>query len=1038
MRNKTFLLGLLCLLLGSATAFAQVQVSGVVVDAKTAEPVIGANIIEVGTTNGTITDFDGNFALTVKQGAQLEISYMGYKSQTLPATANMRVALGEDSELLDEVVVVGYGVVKKHDATGSVTAIKPDDMNKGLTTTAQDMIAGKIAGVSVVAGDGTPGSSATIRVRGGSSLSASNDPLIVIDGLAMDNDGIKGVANPLSMVNPNDIESFTVLKDASATAIYGSRASNGVIIITTKKGSANQKLKVSYAGNVSVSTLLQTMDVFTGDELRQYAQELKLSNAKLNKLGVENTDWQSQIYRPAVSTDHNISLMGGTKNMPYRFSVGYTDQNGIIKTSNMQRLTVSMNLNPSFLDKHLTFNLNAKGMYIYNRYAPGVVGAAVAFDPTVPVYDESLEHFGGYFGRTQGASTLNDPTWTYMFNKETAANPLNTLEMTNDRAHSGAFVGNLEGDYKIHGLEDLRIHANFGADYSYGKQTTSINPYIQNAGNGYYGYEGFANEKKYNLLFNAYLQYYKDFEDARQHFDIMVGGEYQKFHRVTHSEGGGSIPETNNAYVEGGDNSYNFTTYDWGTQSALLSFFGRANWIGWNQIMLTATVRADASTRFAPDCRWGVFPSVALGWKIKESFFRDVHWLDDWKLRLGYGITGQQNLNQGDFQYLPVYVESREGTGALSTLGEKVGQVNLDGKQEGVDYVIGQDGYVYYPTYRPNEYNPDLTWEKTTTYNVGMDFAFLNNRISGNIDYYYRVTDDLINRVDIPAGANFKTQVIKNVGSLYNTGVEFAINAVAIDMKNFKWDIGYNVTWNKNRITKLTASDDPGYYEYNTGSGIGNGQYTQANAVGHEANSFYVYETKTNPNTGLLYMVDQDHPDALPGDADYELTASDKIFYHSAAAPVIMGFNTKFQFFGVDLGITFRANIGNYVYNSVLQDQLQYVTAIYDAKFEGYHSVLRNAYNAYYIDGNHLRNETDGVLSTAFVENASFLRCDNITLGYSFAPKNSVVNGRVYCTVSNPFVVSKYSGLDPEVAGGIDNNMYPRSMSTVIGLSLNF
>lgn len=364
--------------------------------------------------------------------------------------------------------------------------------------------------------------------------------------------------------------------------------------------------------------------------------------------------------------------------------------------------------------------------------------------------------------------------------------------------------------------------------------------------------------------------------------------------------------------------------------------------------------------------------------------------------------------------------------------------MNLDGKEEGVDYVIGQDGYVYYPTYRPNKYNPDLTWEKTTTYNVGMDFAFLNNRISGNIDYYYRVTDDLINRVDIPAGANFKTQVIKNVGSLYNTGVEFAINAVAVDMKNFKWDIGYNVTWNKNRITKLTASEDPGYYEYNTSSGIGNGQYTQANAVGHEANSFYVYETKTNPNTGLLYMVDQDHPDALPGDADYELTASDKIFYHSATAPVMMGFNTKFQFFGVDLGITFRANIGNYVYNSVMQDQLQYVTAIYDAKFEGYHSVLRNAYNAYYIDGNHLRNETDGVFSTAFVENASFLRCDNITLGYSFAPKNSVVNGRVYCTVSNPFVVSKYSGLDPEVAGGIDNNMYPRSMSTVIGLSLNF
>ncbi|MBQ9339828.1 MAG: TonB-dependent receptor [Paludibacteraceae bacterium] len=1062
MKSKTFSffrgLFVSALMLCSVAAFSQ-TVTGVVTDAANGEPVIGASVLVMGTTTGTITDFDGNFSINAASDAVLQISYMGYKTQEIPVAGQkvIRVQMAEDAELLDEVVVVGYGVVKKNDATGSVTAIKPDDMNKGLTTNATDMLSGKIAGVAVTSNDGTPGGGATIRIRGGSSLAASNDPLIVIDGLAMDNDGVKGVANPLSMVNPADIESFTVLKDASATAIYGSRASNGVIIITTKKGSANQKLKVSYNGNVSIGTLLNTMEVMNGDELRAYAGELYGNKAKypdtyrpkvLNYLGTANTDWQREIYRTAISTDHNISLMGGTKNMPYRFSLGYTDQNGVIKTSNMQRVTASLNLNPSFLDKHLVFNLNAKGMYIYNRYAPGVVGSAISYDPTVPVMGEARnaknelvgvgndvldQIFGGYFGRVQSA-TLNDSEWNYQFNTQTASNPANVLRYTNDRAHSGSFVGNLEADYKIHGFEDLRIHANFGADYSYGKQTTSIDRLIQSTGNGYYGYEGYEYAHKYNLSFSAYAQYYKDFSDM-QHFDIMVGGEYQKFHRTSYREGSGFYPETNlDPSLRGTKKDY--TYYDYGTQSALLSFFGRANWVGWNQVMATVTLRADASTRFAPDVRWGLFPSVALGWKIKETFFQDVNWLNDLKLRLGYGITGQQNLGQGDFQYLAVYVQNQAG--AWSTLGETTAEANLTGKVEGTDYVVGDDGYVYYKTYRPNEYNPGLTWEKTTTYNAGIDFAFLNNRISGSLDYYYRLTKDLINAVDIPAGSNFKTRVIKNVGSLYNTGLEFAINAVAIDRKNFKWELGYNVTWNKNRILNLTGSDEPGYFEYNTGSGIGNGQYTQANTEGQAANSFYVYESKTNPNTGLLYMVDQDHPDALPGDADYDLTTSDKIFYHNPAAPVMMGFNTKFQFYGVDLGITFRSNIGNYVYNSVLQDQLQYVVTAYDAKFDGYHSILKEAYNSYYDDGCRLRNETDGVLTTYFVQRASFLRCDNITLGYSFAPKNVNLNGRVYCTVSNPFVISPYKGLDPEIAGGIDSNMYPRCMSTVIGLSLNF
>ncbi|MCM1034727.1 MAG: SusC/RagA family TonB-linked outer membrane protein, partial [Paludibacter sp.] len=819
----------------------------------------------------------------------------------------------------------------------------------------------------------------------------------------------------------------------SATAIYGSRASNGVIIITTKKGAAGQKLKVNYSGNVSMSNLTKKTAVMTGDELRTYAGQLGLSASKLSKLGTANTDWQNEIYRAAISTDHNISLTGGTKHMPYRFSIGYTDQNGIIKTSNMQRVTVAMNLSPSFFDNHLTLNLNAKGLYIYNHYADGgVVGGSIAYDPTCPVMDESLTLFDGYYGRTQSGKSLNDsdPMWSKMFNSQTAANPVSILNQKNDRANSGAFVGNLEADYKIHGLEDLRLHANFGADYSYGKQRTSWSPYSQNTAWGYYGYEGSEEKHKYNLLFNAYAQYYKDFSES-QHFDIMAGYEWQHFYNDYYQQGGGMYPTTNNDAALRGTPK-DFKTYNSATESYLVSFFGRANWIGWNQLMLTATFRADGSSRFAPEHRWGLFPSVALGWKIKETFLRDVNWLDELKLRLGYGITGQQEINQGDYPYMPIYVVNQSD--AYSTIGETPDQANLTGLTEGVDYKIGNDGYVYYKTYRPNEYNPELTWEKTTTYNAGIDFAFLNNRISGAIDYYYRNTTDLINMVDVPAGTNFKTRVISNIGSLFNQGVEFSINAVAIDRKNFKWDLGFNATWNQNRITKLTNSDDPSYFIPQ--GDIGNSQTVQAHAVGHPASSFYVYQTKYDTE-GNLVIVDQQNPELFPGDKGYSIDANqDKIFYHSPAPDVLLGFNTKFQFYGFDLGITLRASIGNYVYNNVLQDQLQYVTTIYDAKFEGYHNVLKEAYNAYYYDNCKLRNETDGVLTDYFVQNASFLRCDNITLGYTWnKPK---LNARLYLTVSNPFVISGYKGLDPEIADGIDNNMYPRAMTTLIGCNITF
>ena len=1038
MKHKTFSLlrsvAVAAVMLFSASAFAQTTATGVVEDAANGEPIIGASILEVGTTNGTITDWDGNFTLQVKEGAMLQVSYMGYKTQTVAAAQNMKVRLGEDSELLDEVVVVGYGVVKKNDATGSVTAIKPDDMNKGLVTNAQDMLSGKIAGVNVTTSGGEPGAGSTIRIRGGSSLSASNDPLIVIDGLAMDNNGIQGVSNPLSMINPNDIETFTVLKDASATAIYGSRASNGVIIITTKKGKAGQKLKVNYNGSVTASVLTKSMHVMNASELKNFVlNELNYKDYQ-NEFGTADTDWQKEVYRTAFSTDHNINLTGGTKHMPYRFSVGYTDINGIVKTSNMQRVTAAMNLSPSFLDNHLSFNLNAKGMYIYNRYADGVQGEALDMDPTQST-KANIPGFGGWYQRVVPGSyddaegqNPTDP-WYYTLRDVGSRNPVAKLYQKDKHAHSGSFVGNLEADYKIHGFEDLRLHANFGADYSYGKETVNASP--EGSERHYWGSYSTDEEKKYNLLFNATAQYYKDFNE-KHHFDAMVGYEWQHFYRSGDYSEYGLWPSTTLKVDEAGQSlagtKYAPQSNAWATESYLVSFFGRVNYIALNRYMVTATLRGDGSSRFAKSNRWGLFPSVALGWKIKEeAFLKDVNWLSDLKLRLGYGITGQQNINQGDYPYMPTYTLSREY--AYSTLGESFDaawQAAHGNLKEGENYVV-DNGQVWYKTYRPNAYNPDLTWEKTTTYNAGIDFGFLNGRITGAIDYYFRKTDDLINEVDIPAGTNFKTRVIKNVGSLNNQGVEFSINAVAIDNKTLKWDLGFNVTYNQNKITKLTTGSEEGYYI--TTGGVSNGKYVQAHAVGQAASSFYVYKTGRDAegNLGIIDMYE-----------DGKIDEKDKVFYKNPAAPVTMGLTSKWQFYGFDLGISLRSSIGNYVYNKVLADNLQNVTkaTVYDAKCGGFHNILWEGYNAYYQDGVHRADYSEPDLLDYFVENASFLRCDNITLGYTWnKPK---VNARLYATVNNPFVITGYKGLDPEVYGGIDNNIYPRSLSVIIGTSVNF
>ncbi|MDF9831758.1 TonB-dependent receptor [Parabacteroides sp. PF5-6] len=997
---------LLFFFVGMSLSFhAQAQnatVRGNVKDA-TGEPVIGASILEKGTTNGTVTDYDGNFSLSLAPGGVLSISYIGYKTQEIPyqGQQNLIVILQEDSELLDEVVVIGYGTVRKDDATGSVTAIKPDKMNRGLTTNAQDMIGGKIAGVSVISEGGTPGGGSTIRIRGGSSLSASNDPLIVIDGLAMDNEGVKGLANPLSMVNPNDIETFTVLKDASATAIYGSRASNGVIIITTKKGTAGSKPRVTYDGNVSVSSVRNTLDVMDGDEFRAYVNKLYAGQDDiLSKLGTSNTDWQDEIYRTALSTDHNINVYGGLKNMPYRVSFGYTNQSGVVKTSKFERYTLSANLSPSFFDGYLKLNANAKYMHAKNRYADGgAIGAAASFDPTQSIYSSDEVHqkyFGGYWQWDIDGTALNDPTWKRTANALASFNPVATLEQRDDTSKANSFVGNIEADYKLHFFPDVRLHANLGGDFSKGKQTTTVSPY--SASNNYFGSYGFEEVTKYNLSLNAYAQYLKDFNWSN--LDVIAGYEWQHFHRKGENAYYGLYPSTNTEFP---GEQYSPTSKIWKTESYLVSFFGRVNYSILNKYLVTATLRYDGTSRFSDDNRWGLFPSMALGWKMKEEeFLKDIDVLSDLKLRLGYGITGQQNLNQGDYPYIPTYIRNEEG--AYYQFGDEMQSL-----------------------YRPDAYNKDLKWEETTTWNAGLDYGFLNGRITGSVDYYFRKTKDLINVVDVPAGTNFKNRVISNIGSLENKGLEFSINAKPIVTNDFTWDIGYNITYNDNEITKLTVGSGDGYYVATGGISAGTGNNAQAHMVGHAASSFYVYQQVYDKNGNPIENLFVDR------NGDGIINSDDRYIYKKPTADVLMGFSSKFTYKQFDLSFTLRASFNNYVYNDVEADRAN-VGASGIWSTSGFFSnrpksAIETGFNGV---GNYY-------LSDYYVQNASFLRCDNVTLGYSFPTLfGAPISGRAYLTGQNLFVITKYDGLDPEINGGIDNNVYPRPLVGLIGVTLNF
>lgn len=1013
-------------LLLTVSSFAQTNaVKGHVKDAS-GEPIMGATITVNGKAVG-ITDMDGNFSVDAAPGAKITFTYLGMTPQTVKASSNMNITLEDDSKALNEVVVIGYGVAKKSDLTGSVTAIKPDSKNKGVVVNAQDMLTGKVAGVNITSNDGTPGGGAKIRVRGGSSLNASNDPLIVIDGLAMDNDGVKGLSNLLSVVNPQDIESFSVLKDASATAIYGSRGSNGVIIITTKKGRKGQKPTVSYSGSITISEKKNTIDVLNADEFRATVEKLYGKDSEAySALGTANTNWQDLIYRTAISHDHNITVSGAAKSLPYRVSVGYTDQQGIVKTSDFKRATASLNLNPSFLQDHLTLNLNAKGMYARTLYTDGaVVSAAVRMDPTQDPYnftseyhknqlrdkdgnsllDQTLKNYGGYFQWSKKAE-YGDNTWPFTYDSTTQMpNPLSLLDQGSQIAHSRSFIGSADIDYKVHGFEDLRLHATLGADISKGRQSQSFAPSCTNA--LYYGSYGGEEILKRNLSLSAYAQYYKDFNKIH-HFDIMAGYEWQHFWRSKNNDYVGYYPETNNdASLAGTERPH--TPYSEKSESYLVSFFGRANYTLLDRYFLTATVRDDGSSRFKE--HWAWFPSFAFAWKAnEEAFLKNANWLSDLKLRLGYGKTGQQAGSIGDYEWIPSYSISTGTNGFYPVTG--TGEL-----------------------YRPNNYRPDLKWETTSTYNVGLDWGIMDQRLSGSVDWYYRKTTDLLNYAPLSSMAGYKNQAWQNIGSLKNTGVEAAITWRAIQTKDWFWTMTYNFTYNKNEITDLNGVSENGAPVVNTNIkvGDGSGAYLQANQVGYAMNSYYVYQQVYDKNGKPIEncVVDRN--------GDGKINESDKYLYKSPAAPVTMGFSSRLEYKNWDFGFSLRASIGNYVYNNVEQSMSNMNTGEWFSNSLKYFSNRMKST----VERNWQTYEITSKLSDYYVKNASFLKCDNITLGYSFNNlfKSSGwhgLSGRAYATASNVFTITNYDGLDPEVGDGNDNNLYPRPFSVVVGLSLNF
>lgn len=981
-RKRGILLAAL-LLMGCLQLLAQTRtVKGEVTDAQNGEALIGATVTVEGEKGGTVTDFDGNFSLQVSSSAKkIKVSYIGYIDKILTISDNMQVKLESDSKALADVVVIGYGTARKSDLTGSVATVKAKDFNKGLVSSPEQLINGKVSGVQIMSNSGSASAGSTIRVRGGASLNASNDPLIVLDGVPLEQGGISGnSSNFLSMINPSDIESMTVLKDASSTAIYGSRASNGVIIITTKKGQQGG-LKVNFNTTNSMQTRAQMVDMLSHDDFVNVINQYGTDNQK-SLLGNANTDWNDEVYRTAFGTDNNLSLSGSIgKYLPFRVSAGYYNQSGLVRKDNVERWTGNVVLTPSFFQDHLKLTINAKGTLNNNSFNNGgAVWAAATFNPTIPVYSGN-NSYGGY---NEALDADGYPV------NAGVRNPRGLVDLYDSKSKVSRFIGSMDVDYKVHFLPDLKLHATIGADYAKGDGTIYVPGYAAQSFNKDESLSGsdykYGPQKNENRLLTLYANYAKYFENIKSNVDLTAGYDYQFWKSTTPLYYTKSAAGTTLSTVKASDYRH-----------VMLSYYGRVNYSFDGKYLLTATVRRDASSRFSKDTRWGTFPSVALGWTLtEEPWLKDNKVVSNLKLRASYGVTGQQE-GIGNYNYLPVYTSSVTGAEAL---------------------INGQ----YITTYRPEAYVSDLKWETTTSWNFGLDFGFLNGRIGGAIDFYTRKTKDLLASVPTAAGTNFSKTILTNVGNVDSKGIEVSLNATPIQTKDWEWNLSYNFTWQNMKVKNLSLTQGGSQTNVKVGPSIDAYQF-QVLSEGYEPYMFYVYHQLYDSETGK--PIEGAYAD-LNGDG--EINDADLYRYHSPAPKYIMGLSTSLRYKQLTLGMSFRANIDNYVYNGMGMSTGAWETVSYN------NSQLNNLNASFLKTG----FKTRQYLSDYYVENASFLKLDNLSLSYNVGKINKWASLTVSAMVQNVFTITGYSGTDPEVPNGMDNSFYPRPRTYSVSLGLQF
>ncbi len=980
---KRSLLLVALFVIGCLQLMAQTRtIKGEVTDAQNGEALIGATVMVEGEKGGTVTDFDGNFSLQVSSSAKkIKVSYIGYIDKVLSISDNMKVKLESDSKALADVVVIGYGTARKSDLTGSVATVKSKDFNKGLVSSPEQLINGKVSGVQIMSNSGSASAGSTIRVRGGASLNASNDPLIVLDGVPLEQGGISGnSSNFLSMINPSDIESMTVLKDASSTAIYGSRASNGVIIITTKKGQQGA-VKVNFNTTNSMQTRAQMVDMLSRDEFVNVINQFGTDNQK-SLLGTANTDWNDEVYRTAFGTDNNLSVSGSIdKWLPFRVSVGYYNQSGLVRKDNVERWTGNVVLTPSFFQDHLKLTINAKGTLNNNSFNNGgAVWAAATFNPTIPVYSGN-DKYGGY---NEALDADGYPV------NAGVRNPRGLVDLYDSKSKVSRFIGSMDVDYKVHFLPDLKLHATVGADYAKGDGTIHVPVYAAQSYNKDESLGGsdykYGPQKNENRLLTLYANYAKYFEDIKSNVDLTAGYDYQYWKSTTPLYYTKSAAGTNLSTVKASDYRH-----------VMLSYYGRINYSFDGKYLLTATVRRDASSRFSKDTRWGTFPSVALGWTLtEEPWLKNQKVLSNLKLRASYGVTGQQE-GIGNYNYLPVYTYSVTGAEA---------------------FINGQ----YINTYRPEAYVSDLKWETTTSWNFGLDFGFLDGRIGGAIDFYTRKTKDLLASVPTAAGTNFSKTILTNVGNVDSKGIEVSLNATPIQTKDWEWNLSYNFTWQNMKVKNLSLIKGGSQTNVKVGPSIDAYQF-QVLSEGYEPYMFYVYHQLYDSKTGK--PIEGAYADL---NNDGEINDADLYRYHSPAPKYIMGLSTSLRYKQLTLGMSFRANIDNYVYNGMGMSTGAFETVSYN------NSQLNNLNTSFLKTG----FKTRQYLSDYYVENASFLKLDNLSLSYNVGKINKWASLTVSAMVQNVFTITGYSGTDPEVPNGMDNSFYPRPRTYSVSLGLQF